>query len=129
MSFPIKKAMAPRDISKRIAECLAKRDLEAIVSFFHPSCIVAFPPGGPPQRGLESVRILFKPFVEAGAILKSNVTGELVNGDTALVQANWRVEGADGALLAEGNSTEVTKQLEDGSWVYFIDCPLGPPAI
>ena len=46
-----------------------------------------------------------------------------------MVQANWMVEDANGTVIAEGSSTEVTKQKEDGSWVYYIDCPYGPPSI
>lgn len=129
MSTDFRKAMAPRDVATRISEYLKEGNVDAIVSFFHPDCIVAFPPGAPPQQGLDKVRELFIPFVEAGAALISEVTGELINGDTAIVQARWRAEAADGSLMSEGNSTEVIKQNADGSWVYFIDCPTGPPAI
>ncbi|GAL74570.1 hypothetical protein JCM19275_3425 [Nonlabens ulvanivorans] len=55
------------------------------------------------------------------------MTGELINGDIAVVQANWNIIDGSGNMMGEGSSTEVLKQRADGSWQYFIDCPLGLP--
>ncbi|WP_302849965.1 hypothetical protein [Paraglaciecola mesophila] len=35
----------------------------------------------------------------------------------------------DGNILAEGESTEVAKKLENGGWGYLIDCPNGVPVL
>ena len=122
-----RKATLPREIADRVAEFLKEGDLEGIVTMFHPDCTVCFPVDEPPKKGRAAVREIFAPFAEVRPTLISKITGEQINGDTALLQAEWRFEGPDGSLLAEGKSTEVAKQHEDGSWMYFIDCPLGPP--
>ena len=124
-----KKAMRPSEIAERVGEYLKQGDLEAIVSFFHPECTLCFPATEPPKKGLDAVRASFAPLLKSRPNLISQVTGELVNGDTALLQAEWRLEAPDGSLIDGGNSTEVAKQLADGSWVYYIDCPNGPPPI
>lgn len=123
-----RKAKYPHDIANRVGEYLQEGNLDGILSFFHPDCTICFPADAPPQKGLKAVRDLFSPFVEVRPTLISQVTGEVANGDTALLQAEWRIEGPDGSLIAEGKSTEVVKQNDDGSWVYFIDCPFGPPS-
>lgn len=56
-------------------------------------------------------------------VLKSEVTSEVINGDMALLQANWSLSAPDGTLIAEGSSTEVAKKLEHGGWGYLIDRP------
>ena len=123
-----RKAMRPREIAERVAEYLKEGNLEGIVSLYHPDCVVYFPVTEPPKKGYEAVREIFAPFVEMRPTFVSQITGELINGESAILQTEWRFEGPDG-LLAEGKSTEVLKQNEDGSWVYFIDCPLGPPSL
>lgn len=130
MSQAFRKAKRPRDLADIVAQYLSEGNLDAIVSFFHPECKVAFPPSEPPKFGHKDVRAMFAPFVsmQPRPKLISEVTGELINGGTALLQADWRIESEDGELLASGSSTEVAKQHEDGSWLYFIDCPMGPPA-
>lgn len=128
MADHFRKAMQPRDIEKRVGEYLREGSLDGIVSMFHPECIVCFPLEESPKKGHQAVREIFAPFAEIRPNLVSRITGELINGDSALLQAEWRFEDADGSLIAEGRSTEVAKRYADGSWVYFIDCPLGPPA-
>jgi len=122
-----RKAKLPREIAERVGEFLKEGNLEGIVTMFHPDCTICFPVDEPPKKGHNAVREIFAPFVEVRPTLISKIVGELVNGDTALLQAEWRFEGSGGSLLAAGRSTEVAKQNKDGSWVYFIDCPLGPP--
>ncbi len=120
------KAMRPRDIPARFSECLKAGDLEGIVSLFHPDCVLCFPPGQPPQKGRDAIREMFKPLVAARPTFTVTVTGEIINGDTAITQADHRLETPDGKVV-EGKSTEVARRLDDGSWVYYIDCPVGPP--
>ncbi len=124
-----RKAMRPRDVADQISECILEGNIENILDFFHPDYIMSFPPSEPLKSGLETIRESFKPFIETKARLISNVTGELINGDTALVQANWSIIDGSKNKLAEGSSTEVLKKRKDGSWQYFIDCPLGLPPV
>ncbi|WP_299669426.1 hypothetical protein [uncultured Ruegeria sp.] len=59
--------------------------------------------------------------------IKSEVFSEVINGDVAMLRANWSVVAPGGTVMAEGQSTEFAKKLENGGWVYLIDCPSGPP--
>ncbi|TSE05038.1 MULTISPECIES: YybH family protein [Aquimarina] len=124
-----RKAMRPRDIANHISECIKEGDLENIVDFFHPDYIMSFPPSENPKSGLDTIREVFGEFIASKSILSSEVTGEIINGDTALLQATWTVTDISDTIIAEGKSTEVIKQRIDGSWVYFIDCPMGLPKI
>ncbi|WP_394751282.1 YybH family protein [Spongiimicrobium salis] len=123
----VRKAAYPRQIADVVSAYLEEGDIEGILTLFHPECMVCFPPEEPPKKGIEAIRTLFSPFVEERARLKSTVIGELIHGDLALLQANWKIEDSKGNVMAEGSSTEVAKQKEDGSWVYYLDCPYGLP--
>lgn len=124
-----RKAVRPRDVANQISECIKEGNLENIVDFFHPDYVMSFPPTEEPKRGLEAVKEVFGPFIAAKSELVSEVLGEIINGDTALLQANWYIKDATGTIVGEGSSTEVLKQRTDGSWQYFIDCPVGLPKI
>lgn len=125
----MKIAAKPSDIATCVAGYLRDGDLEGVVSMFHPECQIFFPAGAPPVLGLDGARAAFQDFIPLRPILESSVTSETINGDTALLQANWSIKDAGGNVMAQGQSTEVAKKLANGGWGYFIDCPAGPPAI
>lgn len=120
-------AEKPSEIATCVAGFLSEGDLEGVVSMFHPDCQIHFPPGEPPASGLDGARAVFKDFVPMRPVLRSTITSEVINGDTALLTADWVFEDVDGNIIAEGQSTEVAKKLSNGGWGYYIDCPNGPP--
>lgn len=122
-------ARRPHQIADCVAAFLQSGDLAGIVSMFHPECQISFPPDQPPSVGHDGVRRVFEDFVALRPILKSEVTSEVIIGDTALLHAAWSLWSQDGPLIAEGSSTEVARKLENGGWVYLIDCPLGAPVL
>lgn len=121
------KAQRPRDIADCVGHYMKQGDLEGILTMFHPECVLVFPEGAQPISGLEAVRKVFEPFAAMRPTLRSEVIGELITGDFALLRANWAVLGPDGSEVSSGQSTEVARRNPDGSWVYFMDCPFGPP--
>ncbi len=123
----IKKAMRPRDVANLISECITEGNMENILDFFHPDYKMSFPPNEPLKSGLDVIKNSFQPFIDSKAKLISTVTGELINDGIAVLQANWSIVDTQGNTMGEGSSTEVLKQRPDGSWQYFIDCPLGLP--
>lgn len=122
-------ANRPRDIAHCVSAYLQEGDLDGFASMFHPDCKVFFPPDQSPSLGIAGARAAFEAFVDIKPEIKSDVFSEVICGDTALLRANWSVVAPDGTIMAEGQSTEVAKKLDNGSWGYLIDCPNGPPQI
>lgn len=120
-------AVYPHQIVERVAEFIKDGDLEGVVSMFHPDVRIAMDPNGDPIVGHDGVREIFKDYVAKRVNLKATVTGEMINGDIAILQGEWIVEDQDGNSMGGGVSTEVAKQLENGGWTYFIDCPISVP--
>lgn len=120
-------AHQPREIADCVNAYLQEGDLDGIASMFHPDCQVFFPPDQPPLTGIAGARVAFEGFIELKPEIKSNVFCEVITGDIALLRANWSVVASDGTVMAEGQSTEVAKKLDNGGWGYLIDCPNGPP--
>lgn len=122
-------AHRPREIADCVSAYLQEGDLDGIVSMFHPDCHIFFPPDQPPSKGPDGARAVFQDFVALRPKIKSGIISEVIVGDIALTRANWSVVAPDGSVLAQGQSTEVAKKLEDGGWGYLIDCPYGPPEL
>lgn len=120
-------AHQPREIAHCVSAYLQEGDLEGIASLFHPDCKIFFPPDQPPSVGIEGAKAAFAAFLDIRPQIKSEVFSEVIIGDIALLRANWSVVTPDGAVMAEGQSTEVAKKLDNGGWGYLIDCPYGPP--
>lgn len=122
-------AHQPREIAACVSAYLQEGDLEGIVSMFHADARIFFPPDQPPAIGKPGARAAFEGFIDMRPEIKSEVCSEVIVGDTALLRAKWSVVAPDGNVIADGQSTEVAKRLENGGWVYLIDCPNGPPAL
>lgn len=122
-------AHQPREIADCVGAYLQAGDLDGIASMFHPDCQIFFPPNQPPRTGIAGARDAFQAFLDLRPKIKSEVTSEVIVGDIALVQANWCVVAPNGAIMAEGQSTEVAKRLDNGGWGYLIDCPNGLPIL
>lgn len=122
-------AHQPRQIADCVSAYLQEGDLDGIASMFHPDCQMFFPPDQPPFIGIAGARAAFEGFMDLRPEIKSDVFSEVIIGDIALLRANWSVVAPDGTVMAEGQSTEVAKKLENGGWGYLIDCPNGPPTL
>lgn len=122
-------AHRPRDIADCVSAYLEVGDIDGIVSMFHPDCLIFFPPDQPPKSGIAGARAAFEELLEVRPRIESDVTSEVIVGDTAMLCATWRVLAPDGTVVAEGRSTEVAKRLANGGWGYLIDCPYGPPLL
>ena len=120
-------AERPHQIVERVAEFLREGNLEGVVTMFHTRCKIAMDPTQPPVQGHEAVRAAFADFANNKVELLGSISGEMINGDTAILQGEWSIEDRSGMVLAGGVSTEVAKQLDHGGWVYFIDCPIRVP--
>ncbi|MEL7111886.1 MAG: nuclear transport factor 2 family protein [Pseudomonadota bacterium] len=120
-------AERPHQIADCVAEFIRNGDMEGVLSMFHPDCRVAMDPDGEPMEGHDGVREIFRDFVANRVILKPTVSGEMINGDTAILQGEWTIEDHDGNILGGGVSTEVAKLMDNGGWAYFIDCPIRVP--
>lgn len=120
-------AHQPREIADCVSAYLQEGNLEGITSMFHPDCQIFFPPDQPPQIGIAGARAAFEAFLALRPEIKSDVFCEVIVGDIAMLRANWSVVAPDGTVIAEGQSTEVAKKIENGGWGYLIDCPYGPP--
>ncbi|WP_299590517.1 DUF4440 domain-containing protein [uncultured Tateyamaria sp.] len=122
-------AHQPREIADCVSAYLQEGDLDGITSMFHPDCKIFFPPDQPPVTGIAGARAAFEGFMDLRPEIKSDVFSEVIIDDIALLRANWSVVAPDGTVMAEGQSTEVAKKLENGGWGYLIDCPNGPPSL
>lgn len=122
-------ANRPRDIADCVSAYLQAGDFAGITTLFHPDCQIFFPPDQPPSVGIAGARAAFESFLDIRPSIESEVFSEVINGDIALLRANWRVVTPDGAIISEGQSTEVAKKLPNGGWGYLIDCPNGPPEL
>mgnify|MGYP001791368623 FL=1 len=122
-------ANRPRDIADCVSAYLQAGDFAGITTLFHPDCQIFFPPDQPPSVGIAGARAAFESFLDIRPSIESEVFSEVINGDIALLRANWRVVTPYGALISEGQSTGVAKKLPNGGWGYLIDCPNGPPEL
>lgn len=117
-----------KQLSAEYARAVTAGDLDALCSFYTDDALFVPEPGGTPVAGNFAVRQVLAGFLAAHPTMEFEHTSVLQTGDTALARGRWKLTsaGPDGvATVVAGNSIEVLRRQEDGSWQYVIDDPWG----
>lgn len=117
----------PEEMSRAFAAAFEARDIERLMALYELGVKYVLR-SGQVVEGVAAVREVF----QQAFALKANFEIEnrycVVNGDIALVRAEWRLHGTNAAgepLDAKGRSAEVLRRQADGTWRYAIDNPHG----
>jgi len=123
-------ARTPQDVDRLFAEALNAGQLDALVALYEPQGTL-MPSPGKLVTGTAAIRESLAGFLAGKP--KMTITARLVaqSGDLAVTSAKWEMSmtGPDGkAANMTGESVEVVRRQDDGSWRVVIDLPFGAVA-
>jgi ketosteroid isomerase-like protein len=110
----------PEEMPAAFAKAFNARDLEALLRLNSPQTSL-YPDGKTEMRGPQVAEAL-KGFLGLQGAMQMKVKRVSVNGDTALVVADWVIDGPQGL---QGTTSDVLRRGRDGGWTYLIDAPFG----
>jgi uncharacterized protein (TIGR02246 family) len=113
---------APGAINAIFAAGYNARDVEALAALYEDEAVVTNPDGSI-AVGLDAIRVHLGHLVELGGSMTSLNRYAILNGDLALVGADWEITFTDGRERLVGRSAEVVRRQPDGSWRYVLDHP------
>ncbi len=117
----------PEDMSRVFATLVEAGDLDALLNLYDAN-VKYVSRSGQIVEGISEVRNAFQWVLAFKGKFHIENKYCIMNGDTALVCAAWRMNGtgAEGRSVdAQGSSTEVLRRHADGTWRYLIDNPFG----
>ena len=116
----------PDDLARAFASAFNNRDLQALRSLFAADAAFAPQPGTVVSG--DSIAPALTEFLALNGPIDLAVRRTIVAGDTALIIADWSVEGVDPSgnpVHVAGTTADVARRAADGTWRYLIDNPFG----
>jgi ketosteroid isomerase-like protein len=117
----------PNDMSRAFVNAVNAGDLNALLGLYDPNVKYVLR-SGKTVEGKSGVRETLERLIAAKGEMRINNKYCIVNGEIALVRAEWSFAGigADGKPMeSHGNSAEVLRCGSDGIWRYLVDSPFG----
>lgn len=115
----------PHRINAAFAEAYNSRDVERVLVLFEDDAILRIDA----TRTFRGHAALREAFAVEFARLPGRMTSRnnfcIVQGDIALLRADFVVVDGNGAEIASGSTAEVARRQRDGSWRYIIDHAAG----
>ena len=121
----------PDSVVIELDEAFARRDLEAVLSYYEEDAVLVVEPGRI-ARGKEQLRRVFEYLFTLNGTAKQLKTHVLEAGDMALFTSRWVFKGVDASGVPferESIATSVFRRSGDGSWRMIIDNSYGPAVL
>lgn len=117
----------PNAMSRAFVDAVSAGDLDALLSLYDPN-VKYVTRSGRVVEGQAGMRETLERLIAARGKMQINNRYCIVNGDIAIVRAEWSFAGIgpDGRPIeSHGNSAEVLRRGSDGAWRYLVDHPFG----
>jgi len=118
-------AQTPEDCDGLFEKYVNEGNLEALVDLYEPEATL-IPAPGQVAVGTEAICSALKPFLDAGAKVKLNVTHTFMAGSIAATYNDWSgvAKGPSGEEMKfAGKAIEICHRQPDGTWRFAIDDP------
>ncbi|MCP9439653.1 MAG: DUF4440 domain-containing protein [Nitrospira sp.] len=120
-------ATTPQMLHSLFVAAFNSGDLDALVALYEPGAALVTQEGLT-QRGAKQLRTSFQALVGMKGKVAIDTVCVIEAEDIALLRGSWNLESStpDGPpVIMKGQSIEVGRRQQDGSWLFVIDHPLG----
>jgi uncharacterized protein (TIGR02246 family) len=115
----------PDDMPATFEQAFNTGDINQVLALYETDAVFV-PQPGQVVHGLAPIREALHGFLALKLPIRLERKRVLVMGDIALVSSSWKLSGTgpDGSSVdLGGNTTEVIRRQQDGTWGYVIDDP------
>ena len=120
-------ARKPEEVHRLFSEAFNAGDIKAILSLYEPGAVLVPQPGQLVQ-GHAAIREALNGFLAIKPRFNLKFGKALESNDIALLISKWTLNGTgpDGnAIEMTGQTTDVVRRQNDGTWLLVIDNPFG----
>lgn len=122
------KITTPAATNDTFARAFNSRNLDNLLALYEPGAVHVGGIGAAPETGIQQIGSALHALQQIPGTMVSVNNFCIENGDIALLRADWRLIGDDGAIVASGSTAEVVRRQPDGTWLYVIDHAAGASA-
>lgn len=120
-------AYSPEEVHLLFAKAFSEADLDAIMSLYEPAATLV-PEPGLTVSGHEAIREALGAFLSQKPEFNMGRGKVIRAGDIALLISDWAMVVTDeigGTVELSGQTTDVVRAQDDGTWLFVIDNPWG----
>lgn len=115
----------PARMNEAFARAFNSRDIGNLLALYEPDAVLRVDGSGKNLTGLAAIAEELKKLLLAPGTMVSRNNFCVLNGDLALLRADWKLVADAGSTVASGSSAEIIRRQPDGSWLYVIDHAAG----
>jgi uncharacterized protein (TIGR02246 family) len=107
-------------------------NLVGMVSLYEPDSVVVSEPGGDVVSGLPALKENLEGYLSLGGQIDLRLQRCIRSSDLAILYSGWTINGhaPDGSEVSKrGQTTDIVRRQEDGTWLVAIDNPFGVEGI
>lgn len=117
----------PEEMYPRFIEAFNAADAAALLALFEPTATFT-PQPGVTVSGIAAIGAALQQFLALKGTIQLDPVFITESGNIALLRGKWQVNGTGAGgqpVELRGNSIEVIRRQNDGSWRFVIDNPFG----
>ncbi len=122
MAFTVTSA---QQMNATFAAAFNSRRVVNLLSLYEPAAILRTVGTTTDLTGLDAIEQALTRLLQMPGRMSSHNHFCIVNGDLALLRADWQLSADDGTTIASGSSVELLRKQADGRWLYVIDHATG----
>ena len=109
----------PATFNETWAAAFNSTDVENMLDLYEDDAVLAV--GTDVVRGKAAISAVLSGLLQAPGKIVGKNNFCLVQGDLALLRADWKLSAADGTEMMRGATAEIIRRRADGTWLYVID--------
>lgn len=115
----------PRQMNDAFAQAFNSRNIGRLLAFYEPDAVLRVDGSEKDLVGPEAIAGELQHLLQMPGTMTSTNNFCVVQGDLALLRADWEVVDDKGAIMVSSSSAELVRRQSDGRWLYVIDHAMG----
>lgn len=115
----------PPRMNEAFARAFNSRSLDGLLALYEPGAVLRVDGSDRDLAGRDEIADALRTLLQAPGRMTSTNSFCIVQGDLALLRADWEIAEDGGRVVASGSSAELVRRQPDGAWLYVIDHALG----
>jgi uncharacterized protein (TIGR02246 family) len=125
-------AHTPEAVHSEWMKAFNDGNLAEMVALYEPDSVVVSEPGGDVVSGLPALKQNLEGYLSLGGQIDLRLQRCIQTSDLAILYSGWTMTGRapDGnAISLKGQTSDVVRRQDDGTWLVAIDNPFGSEGI
>lgn len=115
----------PRQMNEAFAHAFNSRSVGTLLAFYEPAAVLRIDGSDRDLIGPDAIAGELRQLLQMPGTMTSKNNFCVVQGDLALLRADWEIVDATGTIIVSGSSAELVRRQQDGRWLYVIDHAAG----